>query len=273
MYHGLSKDLLYSAYRITSVFKDDLGNSKTKSGTAFWLMNKKSQLCLITNRHMLDLNYSENDMKYKYYSIQAVNIQGKAKNKKNGLPEDEVTFLILKPQTKFSKQYSNDVACIVDPQIIVPEGQNKNVIIDYYIPYDDISTSQYIEELLLPCDFVAFPGYPEWHDRRLGRPIFRVGTIASDPRYDYSYKSNKTNVEGNCIAYEAFSFGGSSGSPVFSLQKGLKAGQGISVTGYRPSKFIGINAGHFDTGFGNHSGISYFYKSSCILDIIDEEIS
>lgn len=63
--------------------------------------------------------------------------------------------------------------------------------------------------------------------------------------------------------------GRSSGSPVFALQKGLRPGAGISFPGFRDLLFIGINAGHLQTGINDHSGISYLYKSSSILDVVD----
>ena len=72
----------------------------------------------------------------------------------------------------------------------------------------------------------------------------------------------------NCI--EGFSTGGTSGSPVFAVQRGFKVG-GIltAVEGfYCEVKVISINAGHF-YDLHRHSGISYLYKSSAILDIID----
>ena len=113
---------------------------------------------------------------------------------------------------------------------------------------------------------MAFPGYPPWYDRLSSRPILRTGTISSDPRFDYSHSGS---YDGECIAYEAFSFGGSSGSPVFTLQKGPRPGEGISFPGFRDVMMIGINAGHLKGDHDTHSGISYLYKSSAILDIID----
>ena len=142
--------------------------------------------------------------------------------------------------------------------------------VDYFIDEQMIATKNDFEQKISVCDFVAFPGYPEWHDKATHRPIFRTGTIASDPRVDYSYK----NVKGQCVAFEAFSFGGSSGSPVFSLQKGLQPGAGISIPGFRPAMFIGINAGHLVTKLHTHSdlmghsGISYFFKAPAIVDTI-----
>jgi hypothetical protein len=71
------------------------------------------------------------------------------------------------------------------------------------------------------------------------------------------------------VAYEAFSFGGSSGSPVFATQRGIKPGAGMRFDAYRESRLIGINAGHLAAAYGQHSGISYFYKASAILELTD----
>ena len=112
------------------------------------------------------------------------------------------------------------------------------------------------------------PGFPEWYDRQNNTPVFRMGTIASDPRLNYSYVPNAPIADR--IAYEGFSTGGASGSPVFSIQRGFQTGDGIKASEgfYREVKLIGINAGHFNDQVG-HSGISYMFKSSTILDLID----
>ena len=57
---------------------------------------------------------------------------------------------------------------------------------------------------------------------------------------------------------------------MFALQKGFRTGSGISSPEdfYRETMVVGINAGHF-SGDEGHSGISYFYKSSAILEVIE----
>lgn len=74
---------------------------------------------------------------------------------------------------------------------------------------------------------------------------------------------------GDCLAYEAFSYGGSSGSPVFAVQKGPRPGAGIAFPGFRELKMIGINAGHLRTDEHHHSGISYLYKSYAVIELLD----
>ena len=59
MYHGLNNAFLYSAYKITAKFYDGIGNIKSGTGTCFFVKNKLEQLCLPTNRHVLDFTFKK----------------------------------------------------------------------------------------------------------------------------------------------------------------------------------------------------------------------
>lgn len=159
----------------------------------------------------------------------------------------------------------NDIAIFKNVQSkLKPNGTNYSI--DYPIPLKMLATEEKIVSQLQISDFVGYPGFPEWYDKKSNRPIMRLGTIASDPRYNYS---NNKEIQGDCIAYEAFSFGGSSGSPVFALQRGILKGS-VTTSGARELLLIGVNAGHLETGDRmHHSGISYFYKSSKIIELIN----
>lgn len=260
MYHGLSNQFLYSAYMITATFVDEIGNVKAGTGTCFFVKNKNDTLCLVTNRHVLDISYKNGDELLKKYSLKKINISGKRGRVGDNFPEADLLFSVA-PNVKFSDNPHNDIACITK---IIPLSQD--ISINYFIPYSFFACEPDFQQKLEVCDFLAFPGFPEWHDKREKRPILRAGTISSDPRFNYSYGDT---VEGDCVAYEAFSFSGSSGSPVFALQKGPKPGPGIDFPGFRDLLLIGINAGHLKTVDKLHSGISYFYKSTAILEVID----
>ena len=99
------------------------------------------------------------------------------------------------------------------------------------------------------------------HDKLMGRPIIRGGRISSDPKYNYSWDKD---YHGQCVAYEGFSSEGASGSPILALPRGL-----TGMSNARQGFLIGINSGHIPEGIG-HSGISYFYKSTVIQDIIED---
>lgn len=265
MVPGLNRDILYSAHKIDALFQDDLGKTKAISGTGFFLQNAKNQFCLVTNRHVADIDYKQKTRDYVNYKLVKLTAIGKEKNTTTGLPDKEYALdLHLATGMKYSSNYANDVACLVDVRILSPSP-----ILDYWLPAEQVADKAWIDEKLGVCDFVSFPGFPEWFDKKNNLPIMRVGTIASDPRFNYSYDGDDC---GDCVAYEAFSFGGSSGSPVFAIPKGIQVGKGVSGGGYREGKIVGINAGHLPVqGTANyHSGISYFYKSSIILDIINQ---
>ena len=261
MFHGLNNQFLYSAYKITATFIDEIGNVKSGTGTCFFVKNKNDTLCLVTNRHVLYISYKKNDDLLLKYSLKNIEISGKRERAKNNFPENDLSFSIA-PNAKFSVDSKNDIACVTK---IVPLSGH-DISIDYFIPYSFLATESVFQQRLEVCDFLAFPGFPEWHDKRENRPILRTGTISSDPRFDYSYGDS---VRGACVAYEAFSYGGSSGSPVFAVQKGPKPGPGINFPGFRELLLVGINAGHLKTLDKLHSGISYFYKSPAILEIVD----
>jgi hypothetical protein len=136
-----------------------------------------------------------------------------------------------------------------------------------YIDFDLLADANQLSKLDI-CDMVALPGYPDFYDRNGDRPIVRIGTIASDPNSDYC---DLNMNPARRIAYEAFSSAGSSGSPVIALAKGLKTGSGLSGGYFRDICVIGVNAGHLrgrDGMDSSHAGISYCFKSTCIVDAI-----
>jgi hypothetical protein len=151
--------------------------------------------------------------------------------------------------------------------VALVQGQNARV--DFILPHTELADANWIANNLNPCEFAAFPGYPIGSDLLSDRPIVRLGTIASDPRTDYSHL---TSYLGRRIAYEALSSAGSSGSPVIAPQRGFRAGAGLTTTAFREGKVIGINAGHIHGANAQHSGISYFIKSEAILGLLNQEV-
>jgi len=263
MNHGLNNTFLYSACLILSKFSDGT-NTVTMRGTGFFI-NTGSSLCLITNRHVVDIQYHDPKKEYIGYKLIDFSIDNRRNNPTTKLPTDIIQVQVANfDEFIFSQEPLNDIACL---KSVTPK--NGTVKIDHGIPIEIVATEEQINNELSVCDFVAFPGFPDWYDKLNNNPILRTGVISSDPRFDYS---NTTVFMGNCMAFEAFSFGGSSGSPVFAIQKGFQVGTGISAPAgfYRKVLLIGINAGHFDTGAGHHSGISYLFKSSEILKLINK---
>ncbi len=268
MNHGLNNDFLYVAYKIECYFVDDLDKEKIISGTAFAVKNIRNELCLVTNRHCIDLDFKQKDSKYVNYKLSKVILHSKIKDARTKLPYQSKNWLVANiDEFIIPNDNNNDIACLIDVKVH-KENISDDSTLDYWIPYSIIANEDNFTQLQI-CDFVAFPSYGPWYDKVRNAPILRTGTIASDPRFDYSWTGKD---EGKCVAYEAFSYEGSSGCPVFAIQKGIKVMVNGSLMsgGFRELMLIGINAGHMETETTKqHSGISYFYKSSAILDLID----
>lgn len=266
MHHGLNNDFLCSACKLSVSFTDDLGKTIQGGGTGFFIQDSLGVFCLLTNRHVVDIDYKRTTGEYKNFKISQVIIDVKYKDTQTGLPTVDDQLLILNINNFiYSNTFENDIACLKDPKVASLTGQEPRL--DFWIPFEFLASKEKLDSELVICDFVAFPGFPDWYDKVNKLPILRTGTIASDPRFNYCFSGK---FDGDCIAYEAFSYSGSSGSPVFATQKGIKVGSGLSGGGFRELMLIGINAGHLPIQgvYQSHSGISYLYKSYSIIDML-----
>lgn len=249
MYNYPPNNFLYSGYRIDTIFSD---GQKQKEGTStgFILEIGNGIPFIITNRHVIDLDYNQNTSKYKDFKLIELKLTSRR--------QDDSLYTIYIDVNSEIYKHDNELN---DAVVIRPLSRlNEKNIFHYHFTLEHIANSEIFNEIL-PFDIICFSGFPNTHDKLMGRPILRTGTIASDPKFEYSWE--KTS-RGNCIAYEGFSTGGASGSPIFAPPRGM-AGIPNSRHGY----LIGINAGHIPDGYG-HSGISYFYKSTIIYEIIDK---
>ena len=258
MYHPLDAKYLYCAYKLTMQFLDENGQERGPfSGTCFFIKSKPHPF-LITNRHNVDAGYS--DSRKSGWSLKSLQVSG-YDGEWNRFSGEIVEYIMpIYPSVR-----DEDVAVLVPMKLVTGDGRT-----------DDLSPISIDRNVLAPeaffndifaSDLVVFPGFPEWHDVHSVRPIMRSGIISSDPRTDYTGPSMTPGARR--IAFEALSFEGSSGSPVFSLPYGIRLGAGLSGKGMREAHLIGINLGHSkDQGSGLHSGISRMIKSTVILELI-----
>lgn len=217
------------------------------------------EVALVTNRHLVDLDFSDldfsrSDAKYKDFALSGIEVTGRH-------PDDSIYQFAIDTQCQpcFSANIDEDVAVFLRPRCYPIRNMDSNNLY-YHFGQEDIADEDYFSNELRAFDEVAFTGFPEYYDVLSERPIIRSGRIASDPKHNYPINGR---AAGRCIAYEAFSHEGASGSPVYAPAKGLS-----SIPTSRDGRLVGINAGHIKTNHGQHSGLSYFYRSSVILEII-----
>ena len=270
MFHGLTPEVLYCVGHFRSVFRDDLGHEVEKSGTAFSLMIGTKH-AIVTNAHLLDCNYGETDSKYARYEWHAsyFDIMGKDEE---GLPTSPKSFMVPGSHNTILRHNNElyDVATIFDPQASNLDGSDYRHF-DFCFGIESVATEYELYEELQPFDVLAFPGFPFGHSTNGPRAIIRGGTVASDPRFTYEH----AQIEGKeAILYEAFSMGGSSGSPVFAVPKVPPVGVDPNPANkFRRLLLVGVNAGHLvQPATGEHSGLSYFVKSNIIREILQQQI-
>jgi hypothetical protein len=254
MFHEPPKNFLYSSYRVDVKHIDSTGTAKEGIATGFVVEGRAGEPWFITNRHVVDLNYRQTTAKLKDFKLAEFGITGRRS-------DDSIYTFSLRPNARmfFHDDEENDV--VVIESRFEWEGIAENLrSLHWHFGREHLADESVFKESLQPFDVVCYAGFPDQHDKLGNRPIVRSGHIASDPRYDYSWDSN---ARGQCVAYEGFSFSGSSGSPVFAPPRGA-----TTIPNSRHGFLVGVNAGHLPNYPSGHSGISYFYKSTVITEIL-----
>ena len=294
---GINNNFLYAAKKLEVDFRDSIGNGRTIAGTCFFVQ-KNRVYYLVTNRHNVEFDYKKDTSTE--YSVHEIVIESKTIDNKATNPSIPLKLQKMKIRdftVHYDEDYNNDF-CVIDfNDVEILEGDENNIIMDSVLDYQVLADKDFFERLNV-LDLVGFPSFCKYYDNDNNNPIFSGGFISSDPRLNYSYKdeeAEKYEVIGDCLIYQALSYSGASGSPVFSTQRGIQLGKGLSTSDkewYRPFRCIGINAGHLrekmeaksgitlssdgtpEKRLKNeqyvHSGLSYFYKSYKIKDLIDK---
>jgi len=256
MFHEPPLQFLYSAYRVETEHRDSVGTVKSGSATAFVLEVGPKVPWIVTNRHVVDLDYRQPCAKYKNFTLSAFTITGRRSD------DSSYTFRLHSDARFFFHNDAENDVVLIEPRIYwdnIPEHERS---LHWHFGLEHLADRSTFLDSMHPLDLVCYAGFPDQHDKLGNRPIVRSGHIASDPRFDYSWDRSH---HGQCIAYEGFSFSGASGSPVFAPPRGLHG-----IPNSRHGFLVGVNAGHVPSQPYGHSGISYFYKSTVILEIIKE---
>jgi hypothetical protein len=267
MSEGLPIVFLYAAYKLQVTF-EDLGTAdKIYHGTCFFVYVDNFPY-LVTNRHVIDPSYKE--PKYKNLKMKDLLIEGYF--------TDELWHQVRVNNCTFftPEKWDEDlvVAILLGNQTMSPSPPAEKNLWPRVNGFDQttIASQSWLDSNLKVCDAVAFPGYPPFHDWNGIRPIMRMGSIASDPTSDYCWESGQSPARR--VAYEAMSFNGSSGSPIIVTQTELDPNRPGQV--HRTFKIVGVNAGHVKVDQDQskqHSGISYFFKSSAVDDLLNKAVA
>lgn len=256
MFHEPPPAFLYAGHHIKTEHTHPDGTVKCGAATGFILAKDSVNPWIVTNRHVVDIDFRQRTPKFKDFELSRISITGRR-------PDDSSYTFDIHPSAPvyFHSNPENDVI-LIKPSMWFGSGTQIEEGFYWHFDVDDLADSKMFSESIHPFDLVCYSGFPDQHDKLGSRPIVRSGHIASDPKYEYSWDADP---HGSCVAYEGFSSPGASGSPVFAPQRGVP-----NTNSFRSGYLVGVNAGHVPTYPQGHSGISYFYKSSVILDILVE---
>jgi hypothetical protein len=250
MFHEPPKDFLYVSYKTEVDHLDNHGTLKSGIATAF-ILEINGIPWIVTNRHVIDLDYRQQTARYKNFALNNFLLTGRR-------PDDSTYIFRLHKDAKyyFHEDEENDVV------LIEARGELEGAeAFHWHFGMEHLANVE-VFKTIQPFDLICYSGFPSQYDKFGDRPIIRSGRIASDPRYNYSWNKNSY---GQCVAYEGFSSEGASGSPIFAPPRGME-----HIQNSRHGYLIGVNAGHVHDASISHSGISYFYKSTVIFEIIEK---
>jgi hypothetical protein len=264
MFHGFNnfQKMLAIVQKIHITFRDDIGNSKSGTGTGFWVKTNREKFIFVTNKHNIDPSLNE---EYKRLSLRNLILDFRSSD------SSDPALSIIKHDITYWKIYKNESPDSPDVAIIEFGGFLMPNLSLPWLPQSYLANEEYfINELEFgdPCHFTGFPGNAR-NQSKYDFPILRSCFISSWPRIDY-FEEDRHLKTSEIFLVNGLSFGGSSGSPVFSYERGIKVGEGLTGGQYRESRLVGIMSGHWNEKNNTHSGLSYVTKSSAILDLIEK---
>jgi hypothetical protein len=150
---------------------------KEISGTSF-VLTVEGKAVLVTNRHMVDLNFGRTDAKYIGFTLRHLLCEVRARDENDGNPGQSRSFNVPMTHNKvlFDSNLRNDVAINFDIQSANLDG-TRNRHWEYCFKFSDLATEEELRTELQPFDLLAFPGFPEGFDKRGLRAIIRGGTV------------------------------------------------------------------------------------------------
>lgn len=285
--NGLSRAVLSSISKIRTTFIDRLGNRKCGVGTGVWLHHAATgNATFVTNRHNVDV--SLHPAPPHGFVLDRIEIEFKTSSGR----QEETAFYVVKNPNAMVMHPSADVALLSKPDFDLPPDWRtrfhfRTLTVDAWL------ANQLFFAQTIGCGAeLVFVGYPQiFCDQRRALPIARHAIIASEPSEGFVHNSISMS---HAVLVSGLSFGGGSGSPVFCVSRGLKINTdngSAKTSDYCPTQLVGIMTGHFQesnynprlakegalttdlsVGVGSelekHSGLSYFTKSTAILEIL-----
>jgi hypothetical protein len=267
MPRGINPDLLFSTTQIEARFRDDLGNSRSILGTGFFLKTRGATDLFITNRHNLDPSLSKSLRDS--HRLESARLRLRRHAGLHWQRETQWAELDLRG-SRILHSGTADVSAIANLTFV----ERPTDFTYFPIRTSDLANQALFSAKVFVMDLVSFIGFPGdvdsyWWDTEWNLPIARLASLSSRPHVPFNNPSIST-ADTTLVA--GLSFSGSSGSMVLLHEKGIPPGDIVDPM-YTPATIIGIMSGHWwepgqEPSMFRHSGLSYYTRSTSILDLI-----
>lgn len=263
MYHPISRQWLEATNRVGVKF-DNGAQTKTRFGSGFWVADQEGYCVFITNRHVVDLAYGDEKYLPEGYRLSRLTVTSHSAAPHKGVVVDLENDIDIRVHASHR----------VDIAILIPDAPDRKTPPISIPAYPLLADQSFFETLPWGAQ-VSFASFQEWRDSTTEKPILRTGIVSSDPLDDYS--SNIVNRK-SALLLEAFSFAGSSGSPLFANAFGFPVDDRLFTggPGFREARLIGIVCGHIPNredatvASSMHVGLSYCHKSTILLQMLSQ---
>jgi hypothetical protein len=266
---GINKIVSFAVNRLKVTFKDSSGATKMGTGTGFWLELNAERRVFITNKHVVDPTVTFGPSTD--FELETVELELRKRSDQTYYAETQF-FMVKEPKKSLLISEFADCAIIIPPNLHeFPRKFQPSMV----LTESDLADQKFFAEKVQIMDFTSFIGFPAstgggWWDRSWNMPIARFASIASWPEIPFTNDYIKT---GNVTLVTGLSFSGSSGSPIILHEKGIRTGPGLDNPDYVGPKVLGIMSGHWWEAADTpemfiHSGLSYYTRSTAILDLL-----
>lgn len=270
MFTPPNENLIFTVHRIRTTYIDPVGNTKIGIGTGFWITSPSAKKHFITNKHNLVPSFKFSDSPE--LILYKVEIELRKVIRDQGFPEK--CYFELTSMDCIKNSPDSDCSIIISPKFI-----NHDLTcypIGDIAKYKDLATEEEFMsnqiKVMEPAVFLGYPGLrgKHWIDSNWGLPIARQCLLASWPNIPFEHNDIPTK---DTLLVSGMSFSGSSGSPVYIYNRGIRPGGTLEDANWRPTKLIGIMSGHFlenepSQSMFYHSGLSYITRSTSIIDLL-----
>ena len=264
---GINQSVVLDVSRIKVEFVDQIGNTKSVSGTGFWLTKGNIDV-FVTNKHNIDPTINLGvDTNFKLGRLQ-IELRFFVGNN----PQNVTQFFEVDLTSSTVTASSNaDAAIIKTPVFTTDVGAFRR---GKSLTTTDLADATFHSEKVELMNVASFIGYPgtktsQWWDQVWNLGIARLINIASVPGIPFTHPDLKTT---DVTLVSGLSFSGSRGSVVILHEKSIKPGAGLSNPSYVPPKILGIMSGHWwdseAPAMLNHTGLSYYTRSPAIIELL-----